>query len=71
MKSIRGLKDEGTALGGSAKSSRLLQSSHDSHVDESDDDDGDESGGWVTISLRLPDRSVKRKFRTSQKIKVQ
>ncbi len=67
MKSIRGLKDEGTPLGGSTRSSRLLQQSHDSQ-DESDE--GDESGGWVTINLRLPDGSVRRKFRTSQKVKV-
>ncbi len=67
MKSIRGLKDEGTPLGGSTRSSRLLQQSHDSQ-DESDEED--ESGGWVTINLRLPDGSAKRKFRTSQKVKV-
>ncbi len=65
---IRGLTDKGTPLGGSTRSSRLLQESHDS----SESDEGESSGGWVTINLRLPEaiKSVKRKFRTSQKVKV-
>ena len=66
MRLIRGLVDEGTSLGGSAQSSRLL---NESHVG-SESDESDESGGWVTINLRLPKKSVRRKFRTSQKVKV-
>lgn len=78
IRSIRGLKDERIALGGSSKSSQLLELSHDSHVTSMNEShDGEEDGknwgwGWgeVTISVRLPDRSVRRKLRTTQKVKV-
>lgn len=59
MRAIRGLKDEGVVLGGESGSSRLLE----------DDFEG-EGSGWVTIALKLPDRSARRKFRITQRVQV-
>ena len=66
MRAVRGLKDEGMSLGGASASSRLLESDD---MEESHDTEGGGSG-WVTIAIKLPDRSARRKFRVTQRVRV-
>lgn len=65
MRAVRGLKDEGLTVGGTSSSSRLL--ANDDIEEQNDADDG---SGWVTIAIKLPDRSARRKFRATQKVQV-
>ena len=45
-------------------------SSHVTRTDQSDSEEEDEGGRLITIALKLPNKSVRKQFKTSYKVKV-